>query len=138
MDVLLAPDVYVNASVALGSPPEKVVQRLFSSGKHRGTATPWIMERVRAMLSAVPEFKPDAVEAQVSRIESLVAVVKDARSFEPDEWEQALAEAAKKASTDRVITDHPDLLALNSSTVEFVSTEAWLLEQAMPPPPPAG
>ena len=34
VDIILAPDVYVNASVALGSPPEQVVRRVL--GKHKG------------------------------------------------------------------------------------------------------
>jgi hypothetical protein len=35
------------------------------------------------------------------------------------------------------VTDHPDLLSLESvSGVEFMSSEAWLVEAATPPPAP--
>lgn len=138
MDVLLAPDVYVNASVALGSPPEKVVQRLFGKRNAKVAATPWIMERVRAMLAAIPEFRPDALDAQIKQIQGLVSVAADDGVFGPDAWEDALVAAAKGAKAERVITDHPDLLALASPAVEFISTESWLFEQSMPPPAPPG
>jgi hypothetical protein len=35
-----------------------------------------------------------------------------------------------------VITDHPDLVDKEASGVEFMSTEAFLLELMTPPPPP--
>lgn len=136
MDVVLSPDVYVNASVALGSPPDKVVQRVL--GQHPGecTVTPWIVERITAMLSAVDAFKPDAVAQQVARIKQLVKETDDA-AFDPNDWAGALVSAAKKANAKRVITDHPDLADQDAKDgIEFISTEAWLLEQAMPPPPP--
>lgn len=136
MTVLLAPDVYVNASVALGSPPDKVVQRLLGQKKGSTSTTKWILDRVSAMLSSVPEFKGDAVAKQVELIKSLVTVVDAPGKFGPDAWADALTAAAKAAKVKRVITDHPDLLAAENAGVEFISTEAWLLEQAMPPPPP--
>jgi hypothetical protein len=35
------------------------------------------------------------------------------------------------------VTDHPDLLELETSDgVEFMSSEAWLVEAATPPPAP--
>ncbi|MGB5684111.1 MAG: hypothetical protein WBM47_19840, partial [Polyangiales bacterium] len=73
MDVVLAPDIYVNASVALGSPPERVVQRAFrGAGKPKTSA--WVMERVQSMLHALPEFKDDAVEQQMKTIRGLVEI----------------------------------------------------------------
>lgn len=137
MDVILAPDVYVNASVALGSPPDQVVQRVL--GKHKGQSgsTDWIMDRVAAMLSSVPEFKKEAVDEQVGLIKTLVQMHEHDGDFGPDAWEDALGAAAKAAGASRVITDHPDLLEKDDSDVEFISTEAWLLEQQMPPPPPS-
>ncbi|MEM9191510.1 MAG: hypothetical protein AAGF12_20220 [Myxococcota bacterium] len=136
MDVILAPDVYVNASVALGSPPDQVVQRIL--GKHKGQSgtTEWILGRVSAMLGSIPEFKQDAVDQQVGLIKTLVNVHDGAADFGPEAWEEALAAAADAAGATRVITDHPDLLEKDDTKVEFVSTEAWLLEQQMPPPPP--
>ena len=135
MDVLLAPDVYVNASVAPGSPPDEVVQRIL--GKHKGesSTTEWILDRVAAMLAAVPSFKKEAVDPHLGLIKGLVKVVKPDGKHDANAWEDALAAAAKAAGAKRVITDHPDLLE-KGSKVEFISTEAWLLEQKMPPPPP--
>jgi hypothetical protein len=136
VNVLLAPDVYVNASVALGSPPEQVVQRIL--GKHKGetSTTAWILDRVAAMLSLVPEFKKEAVDQQIGLIKGLVKVVETKSKHAPDAWKDALAEAAKLAGATRVITDHPDLIELEIPGVEFISSEAWLFEQKMPPPPP--
>ena len=136
MNVLLAPDVYVNASVALGSPPDQVVQRVLGNKQHRSSATPWILDRVRAMLAAVPEFRQEAVDKQVALITQLVRVAEDGGNFDADNWGDALASAAKASQAKRVITDHPDLLEGEGGDVEFISTEAWLVEQAMPPPPP--
>jgi hypothetical protein len=137
MNVLLAPDVYVNASVALGSPPEKVVQRLL--GKHKGQTqvSEWVLARVHHMLSALPAFKPDAVNEQLQLIRSLVKVQADAGEFAPGEWESALLDAAKRAGVTRVVTDHPDLLSKEQvDGVEFVPTDAFLLELMTPPPAP--
>lgn len=137
MDIVLAPDVYVNASVALGTAPDKVVQRVL--GKHKGESktTEWVLQRVRNMLSAVPEFKGDAVDGQIGLIRGMVQVVETAEKHGPDAWEPALVSAAKKAGATRVVTDHPDLLQKESAGgIEFISTEAWLIEVSMPPPPP--
>lgn len=136
MDVILAPDVYVNASVALGSPPEQVVQRILGKHKGQSATTPWILDRVAAILGAIPEFKKEAVDHQVSLIKGLVRVVTIEGEFGPDAWEAALAASARAAGAKRVITDHPDLIAKEAPKVEFISTEAWLFEQKMPPPPP--
>lgn len=137
MDIILAPDVYVNASVALGSPPERVVQRVL--GKHKGETrtTPWILERVASMLAAHPDFKEDAVRAQIKTIREHVEMIQDEGDFGAEDWQPALVAAAKAAGASRVITDHPDLLEQESvDGIEMMSTEAWLLEQGMPPPPP--
>jgi hypothetical protein len=126
VDLILAPDVYVNASVAPGTFPDRVVQRVL--GKHKGQcpATEWVLARVETMLSTLPAFKPDAVKQQVSLIRSLVNVIPGASDF-----------PAKASNAQRVVTDHPDLLAKESSDgIEFVSSEAWLFEVTQPPPVP--
>lgn len=135
MDVVLAPDIYVNASVALGSPPEHVVRRAFGGpGKPKTSA--WVMERVQSMLHALPEFKDDAVEQQMKTIRGLVDVVEKGDHFIED-WNEALVALAKAAGVGRVVTDHPDLLGSSGALgVEFVSSDHWLDEQATPPPPP--
>lgn len=135
MDVVLAPDIYVNASVALGSSPEHAVRRAFGGPGKPKTST-WVMERVQSMLHALPEFRDEAVAQQMSTIRGLVDVVENDEHF-IDDWEQALVALAKAAGVGRVLTDHPDLLASkNAQGVEFVSSDAWLVEQATPPPPP--
>ena len=139
MNVLLAPDVYVNASVALGSPPEQVVQRLLGRPKDKGRTktTEWVLARVKHMLGALPEFKQDAVDKQLTLIRSLVDVVADGSEFAPGEWEPALVAGAKRLGMQRVVTDHPDLLEKEQSGgVEFVSSDAYLIELITPPPPP--
>jgi hypothetical protein len=139
MDIMLAPDVYVNASVAPGTAPDHVVQRVL--GKHKGEtkATEWVMGRIAAILRAMPEFKHEAVENQVNLIRSFVQVIPEKEQFPADAWEKAMVAGAKAAGAARVITDHPDLLEReNSDGIEFVSTEAWLLEATTPPPVPGG
>ena len=137
MDVVLAPDIYVNASVALGSPPEHAVRRAFG-GPGKPKASGWVIERVESMLHAIPEFKSDAVARQMTTIRSLVEVVETGEFFIED-WRKALVALAKAAGVGRVLTDHPDLLASkNVEGVEFVSSDHWLGEQATPPPPPVG
>lgn len=140
MNVLLGPDVYVNASVALGSSPEQVVQRVL--GKHKGKTktTPWILGRVAAMLGALPAFKPDAIRQQIQVIREHVELLDGKPDEHPaDNWVQALVASAKKAGVSRVITDHPDLADKDEvDGIEFVSSDAWLVEQTTPPPPPGG
>jgi len=137
MDVVLAPDIYVNASIALGSPPEHAVRRAFG-GPGKPKASGWVIERVESMLHAIPEFKSDAVAQQMTTIRSLVEVVETGEFFIED-WRKALVALAKAAGVGRVLTDHPDLLASkNVEGVEFVSSDHWLGEQATPPPPPVG
>jgi len=140
MDVVLAPDIYVNASVALGSPPEHVVRRAFGGRSGGGPGKPkasgWVMERVESMLRAIPEFKDGAVAQQMATLRSLVDVVPTEEFFIED-WDKALVALAKAAGVGRVLTDHPDLLASKTvGGVEFVSSDTWLGEQAAPPPPP--
>lgn len=137
VDIILAPDVYVNASVAPGTSPDRVVQRVL--GQHRGesTATEWVLARIGSMLAALPAFKHDAIAAQVNLIRSFVKVIPGAESVAADAWREGLVASAKAAGVQRVITDHPDLLKLDASDgVEFVSTESWLLEVTTPPPVP--
>lgn len=135
--MILAPDIYVNASVALGSPPEQVVRRVLGGAKHSSKATEWILARVRHMLSSVPAFRGEAVETQLDLIRGLVQVLDEKGHFAPDAWADALVAAAKLAGVKRVVTDHPDLLQLESTEgIDFMSSEAWLLEAGTPPPPP--
>jgi len=135
MDVVLAPDIYVNASIALGSPPEHAVRRAFG-GPGKPNTSAWVMERVESMLNALPEFKDDAVKAQMTTIRGLVDIVETGEFFIED-WNDALVALAKAAGVARVLTDHPDLLAAKSvQGVEFVSSDDWLGEQVRPPPPP--
>lgn len=137
IDVILAPDVYVNASVAPGTPPDSVVQRVL--GQHRGEskASEWVLARVESMLGAIPQFRHEAVRQQVDLVRSLVKVLPGLTDFAPEAWEKALVATAKAAGVKRVITDHPDLLkAESASGVEFISCEAWLVEATLPPPLP--
>lgn len=137
MNILLAPDIYVNASVAMGTPPEAVVQRVL--GKHKGESktSEWILGRVHQMLAALPEFKEDAVDAQIELIRGLVQVVDVNDDFDATNWEAALVATAKQADVKRVLTDHPDLLEKKTAEgVEFVASEDWLKEVATPPPVP--
>jgi hypothetical protein len=139
MDIVLAPDVYVNASVALGSTPDKVIQRVLGGHKGESKSSEWVLQRVAAMLNAIPAFKKEAVETQLGLIREFVQVIlKEGDDSKPDAWEEALVALAKAAAVKRVITDHPDLLQKESSDgIEFISTEAWLIEQSIPPPFPA-
>lgn len=139
VDIILAPDVYVNASVAPGTFPDRVVQRVLGAHRGESKATEWVLARVEHMLAAFPGFKREALEQHLALIRSLVQVVEGASDHPPDAWEKALVEGAKAAGAARVVTDHPDLLQLESSGgVEFVSSEAWLLEVTTPPPVPGG
>lgn len=137
MDIILAPDVYVNASVAPGTPPDRVVQRVL--GQHRGEskASEWVLERVAGILGAIPAFKHEAVQQQMQLIRSYVKVLPDSAEFAPDAWQKALVAAAKAAGAQRVVTDHPDLLKVEAADgIDFISSETWLLEATTPPPVP--
>jgi hypothetical protein len=108
-------------------------------GKHKGQCgiSDWVLQRVSQMLAAIPEFKEDAVRTQVDLIRGLVKPVSVSGDFGPGAWEEALVALAKAAGASRVVTDHPDLLEKDSvDGVEFLSTEAWLLEATTPPPMP--
>ena len=135
MDAVLAPDIYVNASVSLDSPPEQVVRRALS-GPSKAKTSAWVLERVESMLHALPEFKDDAVAQQMATIRSLVQIVESGDHFIED-WTEALVALAKAADVKRVLTDHPDLLkSQRAEGVHFVSSDRWLVEQTAPPPPP--
>jgi hypothetical protein len=140
VNILLAPDVYVNASVAgTGLAPEQVVNRVLGNQKARQKTSAWVLARVEAMLAAHPTFKKDAIEPQMSLIRNLVDLVELDGEFEADAWVDALVATAKAASVSRVVTDHPDLAdQTESDGVEFLSTDAWMIEQQTPPPPPPG
>lgn len=136
-DAILAPDVYVNASVAgVGLPPERVAQKVLGA-KTKSKSTPWILKRVAEMLTAHPDFKNDMLRHQIEVIRGSVDLVPDPKEQPADAWEPALVAAAKAAGASRVITDHPDLLSKETiDGVEFISCDAWLIEESTPPPPP--
>jgi hypothetical protein len=134
--VILAPDIYVNASVALGSPPDQVARRVLSTPRYGNQTSEWVLTRVEQMLKALPAFKTEAVDAQLALIRGLVKIV-DVPDLSPDAWPEALVATARAVGARRVVTDHPDLLALETKAgIEFMSSEAWLLEAATPPPAP--
>lgn len=134
-DFILGPDIFVNASVALGSPPEHVVRRVLVPGKTTPSSE-WILARIEAMLHNVPAFKPDAVVQQMATIRQFVDV-NDKAEHGADAWQDALVAAAKAAGRTRVITDHPDLADVTEvDGVEFISSDAWLVEVTTPPAPP--
>lgn len=134
-DIILGPDVYVNASVAQGSPPEHVARRVLVPGKKTKTSK-WILDRIEGMLSNIDAFKKEAVDQQMGTIRTLVDVV-DEEERAPDDWQDALVAAAKAAGLTRVVTDHPDLADVaEAEGVEFLSCDAWLVETTTPPPPP--
>lgn len=135
-EIIIGPDVFVNASVALGSPPEHVVRRVLNP-QTKAKTTEWILQRVEGMLASLDAFKPEMVEAQMKTIRQFVEVVSEKVEHGPDAWEEALVAAAKACSVKRVVTDHPDLADKTEvEGVEFLSSDAWLVEQTTPPPPP--
>ena len=136
MEIILAPDIYVNASVALGSAPDQVARRVLSAKRGKNKTSEWVLSRVQQMLKAIPTFKGDAVDAQLTLIRGLVDIV-TVPELPSDAWADALIATAQAAGANRVVTDHPDLLELeNSEGIEFMSSEAWLLEAGTPPPAP--
>ncbi|MCC6875294.1 MAG: hypothetical protein IT378_13390 [Sandaracinaceae bacterium] len=138
MNILLAPDVYVNASVAgAGLAPTQVVNRVLGNKQSRSKTTEWVLARVHAMLEAHPVFKKDAIEPQLKLIRDLVEIVKTKGDFKPEQWREALVAAAKAANVTRVVTDHPDLADQDPiDGIEFISSDAWMIEATTPPPPP--
>lgn len=136
-EMIVGPDIFVNASVALGSPPEHVIRRVLGPGKKSKTSA-WILARAEAMLHNVEAFKKEAVEQQMSTIRQFVEIV-DEDEHPDDAWQDALVAAAKAAGVTRVVTDHPDLADVaEAEGVEFLSSDAWLVEATTPPPPPGG
>lgn len=138
MNILLAPDVYVNASVAgTGLAPEQVVNRVLGNKKARHKTTQWVLDRVRFMLSAHPTFKKDAIDPQMKLITDLVDLVKLKGDYSAAAWKDALVASAKATGAKRIITDHPDLADQTEvEGIEFLSSDAWMIEQQTPPPPP--
>ena len=136
MAVFLAPDVYVNASVAgAGLAPEQVVNRVLGNKETRAKSSAWVLDRVEAMLSAHPNFKKESVATQMSTIRALVDVVDVSTDHAAEAWLDALVDAAKAAKLTRVVTDHPDLADQEPHDgIEFMSTDAWMIEQTTPPP----
>lgn len=136
MDALLAPDVFVNASVAPGSAPEQVARRVLGKPGQKLKTTAWVMTWVETLLSKAPGFKADAVKPQVDLIRSLCDMVEIKGAPETD-WIKGLVASAKASGCMRVITDHPDLADKTEvDGITFLSSDAWLLEQTTPPPPP--
>ena len=137
MKILLAPDVYVNASVAgAGLAPAQVVDRVLGNKKSRHKTTEWVLATTTAMLKAHPHFKKDAVDPQVKLIRDLVDIV-EPDEHDAEDWGASLVAAANAAEVERVITDHPDLADKDEiDGVEFLSSDAWMIEQQTPPPPP--
>ena len=137
VDIILAPDVFVNASVAPGTAPDRVVQRVLGQHKGESRASEWVFARIESMLRAMPQFRDEAVAQQLKLIRSLVSSVPGVDGFDPEAWDQALSATAKAAGVGRVVTDHPDLLKIESRDgIEFISSETWLLEATTPPPIP--
>lgn len=140
MNILLGPDVYVNASVAgTGLAPEQVVNRVLGNKKARQKTTDWVLARAEAMLLAHPTFKKEAVEPQMKLIRDLVDIVETDDELPVEDWPKSLTASAKAAGVTRVVTDHPDLADKEEiDGIEFLSSDAWLIEQQTPPPPPPG
>ncbi|HEY2732513.1 MAG TPA: hypothetical protein VGI70_00935, partial [Polyangiales bacterium] len=73
----------------------------------------------------------------VNLIRGLVHIIPVSGDHGPDAWADALVAAARAAGATRVVTDHPDLLSIETAHgIEFMSSEAWLVEAATPPPAP--
>jgi hypothetical protein len=136
MNVVLGPDVFVNASVAPGSDPDKVAVRTLGGGR-KVKVTPWILAQVKTMLGKVPQFKPELVEQQIERVRAVVEVLEEKTTHPAGAWAKALASAAKAAGVAFVVTDHPDLIAQGAEAgIDFITTENYLVDLAVPPPPP--
>jgi hypothetical protein len=136
-DILLGPDVFVNASVALGSPPENVVKRVLGKPGAKHKTTEWVLARVEGMLGAIPSFKKESIQPQMQLIRNLVEIVTVPNEPAADQWEKGLVASAKAAGYARLVTDHPDLAdKTESDGIAFLSSDAWLIEQTTPPPPP--
>jgi hypothetical protein len=135
VDVLIGPDVFVNASVAPGTPPEQVARRVLGKPGKKPKTTTWVLKWIELLLAKAPGFKAESIKPQVDLIKGLVEVV-ETKTDEMD-WTKALVASAKAAGLKRVMTDHPDLADKTEvDGIQFLSTEAWLLEATTPPPPP--
>lgn len=133
---MLGPDVYVNASVALGSTPEQVARRILGKDK-KPKSTEWIFGWVERLLAKAPGFKVESLKAQLDLIKGLVEIVPVKDKLEDGDWVKGLLASAKAAGVKTVVTDHPDLAdKTEQDGIRFLSTDAWLLEQTTPPPPP--
>lgn len=137
LDILLAPDVFVNASVAAGTPPEHIARRVLGKPDDKPKSTRWVMTWVHALLTKTPGFRADHVDAQMKTIESLCDIVEVQDKTPEGDWVQGLVASAKAAGLKRVVTDHPDLADKTEvDGIAFLSSEAWLVEATTPPPPP--
>lgn len=135
MDVLIGPDVFVNASVALGSAPEQVARRVLGQPGVKPKTTSWVLHWVSLLLSKAPGFKAENIQPQIDLIKKLVEVV-ETDTTELD-WTKGLVLSAKAAGLSRVMTDHPDLADKTEvDGIQFLSSDAWLVEVTTPPPPP--
>jgi hypothetical protein len=127
--------VFVNASVAPGTPPEQVARRVLGKPGKKPKTTTWVLKWIELLLAKAPGFKAESIKPQVDLIKGLVEVV-ETKTDEMD-WTKALVASAKAAGLKRVMTDHPDLADKTEvDGIQFLSTEAWLLEATTPPPPP--
>lgn len=137
LDILLGPDVFVNASVAAGTPPEHIARRVLGKPGAKPKSTSWVMAWTRALLTKAPGFRQDHVDAQMKTIEGLLDVVEVKEKTPENDWVKGLVASAKAAGLKRVVTDHPDLADKTEvDGIAFLSSEAWLVEQTTPPPPP--
>ncbi len=136
VDILIGPDVFVNASVAGGSPPEQLARRVLGKPK-KPKSTAWVLGWVERLLTKAPGFKAESLKGQVDLIKGLVEIVDVKGKLDDNDWVNGLLASAKAAGVKTVVTDHPDLAdKAERDGVRFLSTEAWLLEQTTPPPPP--
>lgn len=136
VDILIGPDVFVNASVAGGSPPEQLARRVLGKPQKPKT-TAWVLGWVERLLAKAPGFKIESLKPQVDLIKGLVDVVDMLGKVDDADWTKGLVASAKAAGVKTVVTDHPDLAdKAEVDGIRFLSTEAWLLEQTTPPPPP--
>lgn len=137
LDILLGPDVFVNASVAAGTPPEHIARRVLGKPGAKPKSTRWVMTWVRALLTKAPGFRADHVDEQMKTIEGLLEIVELQDKTPEGDWVKGLVASAKAAGLKRVVTDHPDLADKTEvDGIVFLSSEAWLVEQTTPPPPP--
>jgi predicted esterase len=137
LDILIGPDVFVNASVAAGTPPEHIARRVLGKPGEKPKSTRWVMTWTKALLSKTPGFKADAIDAQMKTIEGLLEIVELQDKTPEGDWVKGLVASAKAAKLKRVVTDHPDLADKTEvDGIQFLSSEAWLVEQTTPPPPP--